>query len=249
MVADAVDVPARHAEELGELQDHAALGRAAARQLQQVVAGEDQLIAPAPALAADEGIYLVQHGLFLFKQQLDDRQVHLAEAFHLHRARARQMLVVAREFVRVQHVDAPVVVIDLEAQRRKAREQRVHMLVDVRIQERGLHISAFGKVVDRRAVCDHARRVDRQRGGKLRERRQRPPGRDGKVAAVCDEVIHRRAVARAHRRDILAALQRALGVNERVVKVAGKQHVFEFLHGRSPLFFSRFHPPVYHGGE
>ena len=43
------------------------------------------------------------------------------------------MLVVVRVVVRVQDVDAAVVVVDLEAQAGEAREQRVDVIVDVRV--------------------------------------------------------------------------------------------------------------------
>lgn len=61
------------------------------------------------------------------------RQVHLAEGLDLLGLRARQVLVVACVVVRVQDVDAAVVVVDLEAQAGEAREQRVDVIVDVRV--------------------------------------------------------------------------------------------------------------------
>ena len=88
-------------EKLCELQDHAALRRAAARQLEQMVARKNELVALAPLLRGDEVTHSQKERFFLFKKQLDDRQIDLAEVLDLHGLCARQMLVVAREFVRV----------------------------------------------------------------------------------------------------------------------------------------------------
>ena len=98
-----------------------------------MVARKDELVAFPPILRDDEVVYLLQNRLFLFKEQLDDRQVHLAEVLDLLGLRARQVLVVARVVVWVEHMDAAVVVVNLKAQAGKAREQRVDMVVDVRI--------------------------------------------------------------------------------------------------------------------
>lgn len=98
-----------------------------------MIARKDELVAFSPVLRDDEVAHLLQKRLFLFKEQLDDRQVHLAEVLDLLGLRARQVLVVARVVVRVQDVDAAVVVVDLEAQAREAREQRVDVIVDVRV--------------------------------------------------------------------------------------------------------------------
>ena len=46
VVADAVNVLARHAEERREPQDHAALGRAGGGQLEQMLVGVDELVLP-----------------------------------------------------------------------------------------------------------------------------------------------------------------------------------------------------------
>ena len=98
-----------------------------------MIARKDELVAFSPLLRDDKIAHLLQKRLFLFKEQLDDRQVHLAEVLDLLGLRARQVLVVARVVVRVQDVDAAVIVINFKAQAGEAREQRVDMVVDVRV--------------------------------------------------------------------------------------------------------------------
>ena len=98
-----------------------------------MIARKDELVAFSPVPRDDKIAHLLQKRLFLFKEQLDDRQVHLAEVLDLLGLRARQVFVVARVVVRVQDVDAAVVVVDLEAQAGEAREQRVDVIVDVRV--------------------------------------------------------------------------------------------------------------------
>ena len=141
------------------------------------------------------------------------------------------MLVVADKVIGVQHVDAAVIVIDLKAKARKTGEQCIDVIVDVCVEKRRFHIAVLVKVIDGGAVCDHAGRIAGQilriagKGG------QRTTGGDRKIAAVLYEVFDGLAVARAHRRNVLAALQRTLRVDECVVKVAGEQHLVEFQHG------------------
>ena len=98
-----------------------------------MIARKDELVAFSPLLRDDEVAHLLQKRLFLFKEQLDDRKVHLAEVLDLLGLRARQVLVVARVVVRVQDVDAAVIVINFKAQAGEAREQRVDVIVDVRV--------------------------------------------------------------------------------------------------------------------
>lgn len=68
---------------LASFKIHAALRRAAARQLKQVIARKDELVAFSPVPRDDKIAHLLQKRLFLFKEQLDDRQIHLAEVLDL----------------------------------------------------------------------------------------------------------------------------------------------------------------------
>ena len=143
-------------------------------------------------------------------------------------------------------MDAAVVVIDLEAESRKAREQRIDMVVNIYVQKRGLHIAVLGKIVNARAVGDDAGGVAGQVLSVAHEGGQGATGGDGKVASVLDEILDGLAVAFAHRRHILTARKRALGVNKRVVKVAGQQHLVEFRHDRHLADLVVFSGKVYH---
>ena len=150
------------------------------------------------------------------------------------------MLVVADVAVGIHRVDAAVVMVDLEGECREPREHLGHVVVDRLAEKRGVEVFIGAEVVDRRAVGDDARRAHRHVLGVVHERGQRAAGGDGEQAAVLDEVVQRLAVARTHGRDVGAVVERGLGVDERVVKVAGEQHMVEFLHGRPFLtgFFS-----------
>ncbi len=233
VVADAVNVLARHAEERREPQDHAALGRAGGGQLEQMLVGVDQLILPPPRAREDESPHGIKHWKVLFKKDLDDGQINVGEALHHLHGRAGQMLVVADVAVGIHRVDAAVVMVDLEGERREPREHLSHVVVDRLAEKRGVEVFIGAEVVDRRAVGDDARRAHRHVLGVVHERGQRAAGGDGEQAAILDEVVQRLAVARTHGRDVGAVVERGLGVDERVVKVAGEQHMVEFLHGEA----------------
>ena len=150
------------------------------------------------------------------------------------------MLVVADVAVGIHRVDAAVVMVDLEGECREPREHLGHVVVDGLAEEGGVEVFIGAEVVDRRAVGDDARRAHRHVLGVVHERGQRAAGGDGEQAAVLDEVVQRLAVARTHGRDVGAVVERGLGVDERVVKVAGEQHLVEFQHDGSSLLFSLF---------
>ena len=140
------------------------------------------------------------------------------------------MLVVVDVLIGMHGVNTPVVVIDLKGELGEALEQLVHLRVDALGEEGGAEIPAALKVIERGAVGDDAGNVAGQILCVIGKRGKRPPGGDGKKTAVCYKVVERRAAAHAHRRDILAAFKRALRVDERVVKIAGKQNLMKLTH-------------------
>ena len=92
-----------------------------------MIARKDELVAFSPLLRDDEVAHLLQKRLFLFKEQLDDRQVHLAEGLDLLGLRARQVLVVACVVVRVQDVDAAVAWMEAAAEESLGQELSGYM--------------------------------------------------------------------------------------------------------------------------
>ena len=198
-----------------------------------MLVGVDELVLAPPGARENEGPHGIEHRKVLFKKDLDDGQINVSEALHHLHGRAGQMLVVADVAVGIHRVDAAVVMVDLEGECREPREHLGHVVVDGLAEEGGVEVFIGAEVVDRRAVGDDARRAHRHVLGVVHERGQRAAGGDGEQAAVLDEVVQRLAVARTHGRDVGAVVERGLGVDERVVKVAGEQHMVEFLHGEA----------------
>ena len=207
-----------------------------------MLVGVDELVLAPPGAREDEGPHGIEHRKVLFKKDLDDGQINVGEALHHLHGRAGQMLVVADVAVGIHRVDAAVVMVDLEGERREPREHLSHVVVDRLAEKRGVEVFVGAEIIDRRAVGDDARRAHRHVLGVVHERGQRAAGGDGEQAAVLDEVVQRLAVARTHGRDVGAVVERGLGVDERVVKVAGEQHMVEFLHGEALPYRFLFAP-------
>ena len=219
------------AQQLGQPQHHASLVGAPGGELQQMIAGEDQLIvlrpAPLSQILPDPG----QHRHLLFKEQLGAGLGNGPKVRHLPVRRMGQMLVFFRPVVGLDGVDVVALVVDLTAHGGEGLEDLHAPVPDYIVQQSGVDVPVRLKVIEPGAVAHHPRRIHGHLVHKAAEGRQRPAGGDGKAAAIGHEIAQGLPVPLGHLGHGGALTQGVLGPHQGVVKIAGQQHAVKFSHG------------------
>ena len=230
VVAHAEHVLPLHVQQLRQTLHHAALVGALGRQLHQRHGAGHHLIVVVPRLGAQIVQQVVQVLLLRGKQRLADGGRHRVHGVHLDGRRVGDVHVPPGHVVGVQGVDGVVIVIQLHRHPGHGR----HHLGNVRpdgVRQKGRHqIFLPGEIVDGCTVEQHGGRIH---GNAVHHRFKGglgTAGSHGEQAAVGHEILQRGAVFVRYRGHVHAFLQRLLGVDQCIVKVADQQQTVKFSH-------------------